>query len=143
MGLPADATEKFCNEVAAEALIPEAELQSIWYSYAQTDAPFIGIAKHFKVSPVAAGRRALDLGLVSKKTFMDFYISHKSSAGDQKKRDTGGSFYNNQNFRIGKRFMRIVGRAAAEGRITYTEAYKLTGLNNATFDKYLKRIEGD
>lgn len=139
---PADATEKYCNEVAAEALIPVDEVQTIWYSYAQTESPFHAMAKHFKASPVVVGRRLLDLNLVSKKAFFDFYADYQASAATAPKRDPGGSFYNNQNFRIGKRFMRTVGRAANEGRITYTEAYKLTGLNNATFDKYLTRIGG-
>jgi Zn-dependent peptidase ImmA (M78 family) len=138
---PIDATEKYCNEVAAEALIPEDELQTIWYSYANSKTAFQDIAKHFKVSPIVAGRRLLDLSLVSKKTFFEFYADYQTAVVAQK-RDPGGSFYNNQNFRIGKRFMRIVSRAADEGRITYNEAYKLTGLNNATFDEYLKRIGG-
>lgn len=139
---PADATERYCNEVAAEALMPESELQSIWYSYEQSDTPYQDLAKHFKVSPVAIGRRLLDLDLVSKKHFFAFYANYQESSALVQRRETGGSFYNNQNYRIGKRFMRIVGRAANEGRITFTEAYKLTGLNNATFDEYLSRIGG-
>lgn len=142
LALPADTTEKYCNEIAAEALIPEGEIQAIWYSYANSETPYQDLAKHFKASPVAVGRRLLDLGLVSKKHFLAFYAEYQSSAGQAPKRDSGGSFYNNQNFRIGKRFMRIVSRAANEGRITYTEAYKLTGLNNATFDEYASRIGG-
>lgn len=138
---PADATEKYCNEVAAEALIPEDELQSIWYSYANTDPLFQNLAKYFKVSPVAVGRRLLDLDLINRNTFFDFYTAYQNLERSEK-RASGGSFYNNQNFRIGKRFMRIVGRAANEGRINYTEAYRLTGLNNVTFEEYSKRIGG-
>ena len=139
---PADATEKYCNEVAAEALIPEEEIQTIWYSYAEAETPYQELAKHFKASPLVVGRRLSELSLITKKAFFDFYAGYQATAGAVPKRDSGGSFYNNQNFRIGKRFMRIVNRAANEGRITYTEAYKLTGLNNATFDEYVKRIGG-
>jgi Zn-dependent peptidase ImmA (M78 family) len=137
---PADATEEYCNEVAAEALLPEDQVRSIWYSYETGDTPFHDLAKLFKVSPVVVGRRLLDLKLVSKPRFFDFYAAYQDSASTSIKRDSGGSFYNNQNFRIGKRFMRIVSGAANNGRITFTEAYKLTGLNNATFEKYRQRI---
>lgn len=138
-----DATEIFCNETAAETLIPEQEIKSVWYDYEGRDTPFQDVAKLFKVSPVVAGRRLVDLDLVTKKTFFDFYKVYAANANRiEPKREPGGSFYNNQNFRIGKRFMRTVGRAVDDGRITYTEAYKLTGLNNATFDEYLKRIGG-
>jgi Zn-dependent peptidase ImmA (M78 family) len=139
---PVDATERYCNGIAAEALIPEAEIQSIWYSYEKTDSQFQALAKRFKVSPVVVGRRLQELQLISKKTFFDFYAGYQAAADQAKKRDLGGNFYNNQNFRVGKRFMRIVSRAANDGRITFTEAYKLTGLNNATFEEYLRRIGG-
>lgn len=138
-----DATEVFCNHVAVEALVPEDEIKQVWYSYQNEPQPFQAIAKLFKVSPVVTGRRLMDLELVKRKAFFDFHAAYTSDGvRDDTKRDTGGSFYNNQNFRVGKSFMRTVGRAAIEGRITYTEAYKLTGLNNATFDEYLKRIGG-
>lgn len=137
---PVDATEKYCNKVAAEALIPAKELQTIWYSYEKTDSQFQALAKRFKVSPVVVGLRLQELQLISKKRFFDFYGEYQAGADQAKKRDSGGNFYSNQNYRVGKRFMRIVSRAANEGRITFTEAYKLTGLNNATFDEYLRRI---
>jgi Zn-dependent peptidase ImmA (M78 family) len=137
---PLDATEKYCNKVAAEALIPERELQTIWYSYEKSESPFHTLAKRFKVSPIVVGLRLQELELISRKSFFDFYAEYQAGIDQIKKRDSGGNFYSNQNFRIGKRFMRIVSRAAYEGRITFTEAYKLTGLNNATFDEYLRRI---
>lgn len=139
---PLDTIEKYCNKVAAEALIPEKELQTIWYSYEKTDSQFHTLAKRFKVSPVVVGLRLQELQLISKKTFFDFYAEYQAGVDLVKKRDSGGNFYSNQNFRVGKRFMRIVSRAANEGHITFTEAYKLTGLNNATFEEYLRRIGG-
>lgn len=139
---PQDATEKYCNKVAAEALIPEGELQTIWYSYEKTDSQFHALAKYFKVSPIVVGLRLQELKLISRKTFLDFYADYQAGVGEAKKRDAGGNFYSNQNYRVGKRFMRLVSRAANEGRITFTEAYKLTGLNNATFEEYLRRVGG-
>ncbi len=134
-----DATEELCNRVAAEALVPEAELSTVWYSYSDLPDPFVALSKRYKVSPVVIGRRLVETSLVSRTKFFDFYNAYTSTPSPPKK-SSGGSFYNNQNFRIGKRFMRLVGRAAEDGRITFTEAYRLTGLNNVTFEKYLQRI---
>ena len=53
----------------------------------------------------------------------------------------GGNFWNNQNTRIGRRFGSAVYRAVVAGRLTYREAYALTGLRGDTFDKFLRRME--
>jgi hypothetical protein len=52
----------------------------------------------------------------------------------------GGNFYLTQNVRLGKRFARSVMLAAKEGRLLYRDAYSLTGLRGATFDRYAKLI---
>lgn len=55
---------------------------------------------------------------------------------------TGGNFYYIQNNRIGKRFARAVASAAYEGKLSYTDAFRLTGLTAATFDKYVDVARG-
>jgi len=68
-----DATEQSCNKTAAEFLVPGHKLRERWDGLKQTRNPFERIARSFKVSPVAGARRALDLGLISRKRFFDFY----------------------------------------------------------------------
>ena len=36
-------------------------------------SPFEALARKFKISPIVAARRALDLNLVDRDTFFDFY----------------------------------------------------------------------
>ena len=68
-----DSVEKACNQVAAEFLVPEKSLQEIWPSVMNEPEPFQTIAKKFKVSVLVAARRALDLDLINKQMFLEFY----------------------------------------------------------------------
>lgn len=136
-----DQRERFCNRVAAEFLVPAAELRRFWPNANREAEPFLAIAREFKVSPIVAARRALDLGLIDQPRFFEFYRAYQTDERRKAaKAKGGGDFYNNQNVRLGKRFARAVMLAAKEGRLLYREAYSLTGLQGATFDKYAKEL---
>lgn len=135
-----DKVEQFCNQVAAEFLVPATELRNFWAIAKRAPEPFQLIAREFKVSPIAGARRALDLRLVTKADFLEFFRAYQSDERRKAARATGGDFYNNQNVRVGKRFARAVMRAAREGRLLYRDAYRLTGLYGTTFDKYAKAL---
>lgn len=135
-----DKIEQFCNQVAAEFLVPATELREFWPSARRAAEPFQLVARQFKVSPIVAARRALDLRLMTKTDFLAFFRAYQEDERRRPARTTGGDFYNNQNVRVGKRFARAVMRAAKEGRLLYGDAYKLTGLYGATFDKYAKAL---
>ncbi len=137
---PADNdVEIFCNLVAAEFLVPEKELAAYWTKAKQEAEPFQYLARHFKVSPLVAARRALDLGFVSKSDFFAFYNDYMEDSRRKAAAHTGGGdFYANLDMRLGRRFAETVVRAAAEGRVLYRDAYLLTGLNSETFDRYSK-----
>lgn len=136
-----DETERFCNQVAAEFLVPGHRLRERWDEAKATDAPFPTIARWFKVSPVVAARRALDLGLIGKARFFAFYEQDQEEWRRRKVDETrtkkgGPNFYDVQDLRLGKRFAYAVVRAAREGRLLYREAYQLTDLKGETFNRY-------
>lgn len=141
-----DATEIFCNQTAAEFLMPGHKLQERWDEAKNAANPFAIIARWFKVSPVAAARRALDLGLITRAQFFQFYEQdqiefHRRKKEEKKKPKKGGpDFYVVQNVRLGKRFGRAVVRAVKEGRLLYRDAYQLTDLRGDTFTKYADRL---
>jgi Zn-dependent peptidase ImmA (M78 family) len=141
--LPVDtATETFCNKVAAEFLVPAAHLAAIWNAVRNGADPFQQLARRFKVSPIVAARRAWDLSLITRKVFFEFYAAYEEDDRRVRtKKSDGGDFYATQNTRVGKRFARIVDRAAKEGRLLYRDAYDLTGLSGATFDQYIKSLK--
>ena len=131
-----------CNKIAAEFLVPAEQLSAIWSELGNQPEPFQTAAHHFKVSSIVAARRALDLSLIDRGEFLNFYkawqVDERRQAASKR---TGGSFWNNQNVRIGHRFGSQVVRAAKEGRLLYQEAYALTGLKGKTFEKFAKSME--
>jgi len=132
--------EDWCNRAAAELLVPTQELAERWREARRDQSPSEHLARAFKVSPVVAARRVLDLGLIDRETFFDFYHEYVGRERRRETRGGGGDFYNNQNTRVGELFATQVARAALEGRIGFTEAYHLTGLKGATFEKYASRL---
>lgn len=137
-----DPRERFCNAVAAEFLIPDEELQGAWAEVSRAAQPFAALARRFKVSELVAARRALDARLIGRAVFFRFYRAYQE---DEKKRAaqqaTGGNFYATQNSRVGRAFAEAVLRAVREGRLLYREAFELTGLRGATFDRYVATLE--
>lgn len=84
------AVEQFCNKVAAEFLVPAAEFESYWPQAIQDADPFQVIARHFKVSPIVAARRAQDLGLIQQAEFLTFYRTYQEDERRQVARTAGG-----------------------------------------------------
>lgn len=135
-----DATEEFCNQVAAEFLVPAVTLRSSWREAVADKEPFQFLAKRFKVSPIVTARRALDLTLIDKETFFEFYRAYEKDERRKKQKQSGGDFYITQNVRLDRRFVSAVVRAVQEGRLPYGDAYKLTGLRGQTFDRFTKTL---
>lgn len=139
-GLPHDGTERRCNAAAAEFLVPKQGVIDHWNYAAPADEALEAVARRFKVSVLVAARRAVHLNLISPTEFRRFYDRH--TGGVKLPRSGGGSFWNNQNFRIGHRFGSAVCRAVLAGRLSYREAYGLTGLWGDTFEKLVARMGG-
>lgn len=132
--LPSDhEVEVLCDRIAAEFLVPGAELRAFWPRAAMGADWYQDIARHFKVSRVVAARRALDLGLIDRDTFFDFYAHHKAQGSRNQGNSEGGNFWNTQRWRIGLRFAGAVARAVKAGRLSHREAYSLTGLKGDAF----------
>jgi len=133
--------ERFCNTVAAEFLVSSQELRDCWQNAQSDSEPYQYLARRFKVSPLVAARRALDLKLIGKTDFFAFYEAYQNDERRrQKTRKGGGDFWNNQNVRIGDYFGSAIVQATKEGRLLYREAYQLTGLHGKTFDHYAAQL---
>lgn len=133
-------TEIACNKVAAEFLVPTVELRQIWPSLRQEPEPFQAVARRFKVSELVAARRALDLELITKDEFIDFYRSYQERERHIAKSQEGGNFYATQSLRLSRRFAETVVHAVREGTLLYRDAYRLTGLYGRTFERYAKLL---
>ena len=138
-------TERCCNQTAAEFLIPGHKLAERWKEARGTGKPFHAIARWFKVSPIVAARRALDLDFINREAFFAFYRRHQTDwqrrKDEEKSLKKGGpSFYAVQDVRLGRRFAYAVIRAARQGTLSYREAYQLTDLKGETFNRYANQL---
>lgn len=133
--------EGFCNSAAAEFLVPGRQLKKYWTDAKKEIEPYQYLAHVFKVSPLVAARRCLDMDLIKFDSFSRFYDRYiTNERRKQKTKAGGGDFWKTQSLRIGSRFGSAVVIAAKKGYLLYSEAYKLTGLNGLTFEKYASEI---
>jgi Zn-dependent peptidase ImmA (M78 family) len=135
---PADTKdEKLCDAVAAELLVAREILVAEWEKAKNSSNHLLILERFFKVSRVVIARRLLDIGKYTKPKFFAFYNQYRDEwEAKSEKRESGGSFYSNQNYRVGKAFFNTVHQAAKSGKLLYTDAYRLTELYGATFHKY-------
>lgn len=138
-------SEIFCNRVAAEFLVPASELQASWDSSDESLRRFDVLGTRFKVSPLVVARRAWDLDLIQKGEFFDFYATDQRRwrrLRRQRRDDksSSGNFYNTEGARLGHRFSSALVRATREGRATYQEAFRLTGMKSQTFQRFSEKV---
>lgn len=124
-----DHVEDYCDKVAAEFLVPSVLLKNNWTNINDC-------AKMFNVSPLVVARRAHDLGLISNEEYRLFFLQYRANA-KIKKKTSGGAFYQTATKRIGRLFAIHIYNAVRSKQISYTEAYRLTGLYGKTFDKFM------
>ena len=124
-----DQIETYCDKVAAEFLVPSVLLKENWTTIEEC-------AKKFNVSTLVIARRAHDLDIISDREYREFYLRYRA-IGKVKKKSSGGAFYPTAVKRVGRLFAIHVYNAVRSEQISYTEAYRLTGLYGKTFDKFM------
>ncbi|WP_285009150.1 ImmA/IrrE family metallo-endopeptidase [Pedobacter faecalis] len=129
-----DPIELLCDHVAAEFLVPEDYFLELWKNNPNPAT----VARFFKVSQIVIARRALDLGLMSKKDFFNFYHNYISGVKLKKEQATGGGdFYLTARKRISVSFANYVDKAVKQERLLYRDAYKITGLKGDTYQNFV------
>jgi len=123
---PAHETEKWCNAVAAEMLVPLRELQEV-LSREDPLAELDSLARRFKVSRLVLLRRLFDAGAISREEFQQAY-SRELHRVERMPRSRGGNFYLTQEVRVSRRFVRALVANTLEGRTLYREAFQLLGI---------------
>ncbi len=140
---PADiALEVACNKVAAEFLVPAERLRKTWDTLSNQNNVFQLLAKTFKVSEIVVARRLLDLNLINKVKYFEFYNAYQLEVDERAKTAAGGDYYSNQAMRVGHTFMKAVIQAVSEGSLQHIDAFRLTSLYGKTFDSYANKVLG-
>jgi Zn-dependent peptidase ImmA (M78 family) len=129
-------TERWCNSVAAELLVPLSVLKNEYDKEADLRKELDRLAKHFKVSTLVIVRRIYDAGSFSFKEFQNAYEKELEKLQNIPK-GSGGDFYLTQAARVSKRFARALVISTWEGRSSFSEALRLLGFKKmATFNDF-------
>ncbi len=125
----ADRTERWCNQVAAELLVPAASLQEAHQPASDLTAELDRLAKFYKASTLVVLRRIADIGLMEPKAYRAAYLQELARVMEraQEGKSSGGSFYNTTPRRVSKRFARALISDTLEGRTSRRNAFRLLG----------------
>jgi Zn-dependent peptidase ImmA (M78 family) len=131
---PTQATELWCNRVAAELLVPLAVFREDYQPEATLRAELERLARRFKVSTLVILRRIHDAGGFTADQFWREYRRELERLRAMPSGDGGGNFYLTLGARASKRFARALVVRTLEGQASFTEAFRLLGLKKmATF----------
>lgn len=136
--VPAQQTERWCNRVAAELLMPMEDLRAAYQTDTAIPDEIQRLARIFKVSTLVALRRLFDAGYINEATLWQQYRQEEARLRKLTKRkdQSGGDFYRSLGARASKRFSRAVVSSALEGMTSFSEANRLLGVRkSATFSK--------
>jgi len=124
--LPSHRIERWCNQVAAELLVPIKSLEESLPPANPLDA-LQDLARRFKVSTLVILRRILDAGRISQDVFQQAY-DHELERLRKLLKSSGGNFYLTQEARASRRFVHALVVSTLEGQTLYREAFHLLGI---------------
>lgn len=131
--VPEHQVERWCNQVAAELLVPLLVLRAEYDRRADLRTETERLARRFKVSTLVILRRMHDTGGLTREQLWEAYEAELERLRNIPK-GSGGDFYLTLGARVSKRFARSLLVSTLEGRSSFTEAFRLLGFKQmATF----------
>ena len=140
-GVPDQESERWCNRVAAELLVPLDVLHEEFDPSANLELELNRLARRFKVSTLVLLRRIHDANQLSRS---ELRVAYDAELGRLKSmpKSSGGDFYLTLGTRVSKRFARALVTSSLEGRTAFTEAFRMLGLRKmASFNQLRRHLE--
>jgi Zn-dependent peptidase ImmA (M78 family)/transcriptional regulator with XRE-family HTH domain len=133
--------ELFCNQVAAEFLVPKIDLDNEWnrVRFMSISSRIEHFSESYNVSKIVIARRILDLGYIDEKTYWGYFNEFQQEWEKIKE-----ILHNKKNkvpyairarSRLGGRLINTVIGAAREGRISELDASRLLNVKINNFSK--------
>jgi Zn-dependent peptidase ImmA (M78 family) len=141
----ANAVERWCNQVAAEFLLPSEALTRLNVNLQSLTDPLQDLAREFKVSTLVVLRRIFDGGFLTQSQFRIAYAEERDRVlalmEERSSGSGGGNFYNTQPLRVSRRFARALIEGTLEGQTLHRDAYQMLGFKkHSTFDELASHL---
>ena len=133
--------EVWCNAVAAELLVPLADLRT----ELRDEEPLAAVprlARAFKVSTLVILRRLLDTNRLDRPTFDSAWEQEREQLRVKALAQSGGgNFYRTTLARVSPRFARALVASTLEGQTLYRDAFRMLGISKTeTFNKLGREV---
>ena len=138
--MPDHVTERWCNHVAAELLVPSDVIRQELHSRTGSGVDVNRLARRFKVSTLVVLRRVHDVGRLDEDSFWSAYRTeldrlHGLRGG------SGGHAIRNVGARVSKRLARALVVSTLEGRTSYTDSFRMLGVRKlSTFKQVAESL---
>jgi len=132
-------TEKLCNQVAAEFLVPNELFVKRWDKHQETLDSADQLAHYFRVSIQVVLRCAFDSGFIS----VDEYRKSIQSAlkvSKPRAKGGGGNFYNTLFSRNSRRFTAELFSAVSSGQLSYLDGARLLNTRPSKLVNAMEKI---
>lgn len=126
--VPAHRVERWCNQVAAELLVPLSAIRDEVRRGTDPADESNRLARVFKVSSLVILRRMHDAGALGRDEMWSAYEAELARLKAIPK-GSGGDFYLTQGARVSKRFARALVSSTLEGQTLYRDAFRLLGFS--------------
>lgn len=133
--IPSNKVEAWCNQVAAELLVPLVDLRKAYESGNPLRKELDRLARWFKVSTLVILRRLHDAGILTRDELWSVYNQELARLKAISK-GSGGNFYLTLPARVSKRFARALVISTLEGQTLHRDAFRLLGFHKlSTFQE--------
>ncbi len=138
---PDHATERWCNQVAAELLAPAELVRDAFDPDTDLSTETTRLVRQFKVSTLVVLRRIYDVGGLSRDAFRSAYREEITRLQDLQGNRGGGNAIRNVGPRVSKRLAKALIVSTLEGRTSYTESFRLLGVKKlSTFESVAESL---
>ena len=137
-----NAIERWCNQVAAEFLVPIAEFRDRFDARGDLRVQLRPLAEHFRVSSQVILGRIREAGALTWDEYLtELDVERQWVAAFLADRGGGGNYYNTRPVQVSRRFASALIASAKEGRTPYTTAFRLLDVKKeSTFDGLAERV---
>ena len=142
---PTIQNEQFCDQVAAEFLVPKTDLLKQWEMLTigyEADVVIKRIARQFKVSPIVIARRLLEFNKISSEAYWNWYDDYQDEwmriKEEFKSKETEPPSYRiRTRTKLGNALINTVMDATHEGKISELDASVILNVKINNFSKIL------